>query len=114
MFVQREAKVSRVFPLQCPPLARAVRDPLGPLPFPLSSFLFIPRAGQGLGRCFPPCELPNAGLGEPLEREALGFALGRWDELWAHPVFPELPEAGTGLDPQHIWLAACGVISQRP
>ena len=57
-----------------------------PRPPPLS-FVVVsihPRAGRGLGRCFPPSELPNAGWGELLEWEALGFALGKWDELWAH------------------------------
>ena len=63
MFVQREAKVSRVFPLQCPPPARAVRDPLGPLPFPLSSFLFIPGQGGGWGGVSLPVSSQTQGGG---------------------------------------------------
>lgn len=62
MFVQREAKVSRVFPLQYPPPARAVRDPLGPLPFPLSSFLFIP-LGRGWGGVSHPVSIQTQGGG---------------------------------------------------
>lgn len=49
-----------------------------------------------------------------MEQEALG-SLGMWDEAVCSSLLePELPEVGMGLDPQHIWPAACDIISQRP
>lgn len=82
MFVQREASFQSVSTPMSPTGPGCPRPPRPP---PLSFVVIsIHSPGQGLGRCFPPSELPNMGWGEPLEREALGFALGRWDELWAH------------------------------
>ena len=83
MFIQREAKVSRVFPFQ-----RPLPTPGCPRPSPLSFSSFL-LTTLGWGEPLFPTQRaldrygPARGGGSHVEREALG-SLGMWDELCAH------------------------------